>query len=567
MPIGRIGKYERLDLLGHGASGVVHLAWDTLLRRRVALKEIRVAGPEIERVLSEARLLDRLQHPRIVAVHSVDQVDGAILIDMEWVDGRNLADILRERDGAPLPLPQALHVATALLDALAYAHERRILHRDIKPGNLLIGTDGTTVKLTDFGLAEALGSRSVAEGGGTFPYMAPEDFAEGAASDVRSDLWAVGVVVYEMLTGRRPFTAHGAKDPFSWKRAVETEIPPAPSTVVAGLPPAIDHFLERALAKDKAARFPEARSMSEAMLAAAGVAPAPLAPAHPDRPPLPVPDPEPDDTEFVFEDGMVATTLDGLLAGAARNWDMSRRALLDGRFAAFLDTIGEIWIAELARELASRRGASPDKLLREFLERSQADPDAGEQYETVEPDSATRTMRAPRDEPEPVAAAETSPETPPKQVTAQPVDDGFRWWYLPVFAIALAPVVAAALNTAGLSGIERILGRLFAAAALSGLHCTMLLVTGVALRVPIWARALCIPPAVVGVFAAGVWAAQTTSGPSGAGKTGWVAGWALAAAGTFVIQAVTYRRAWRFWLGATLVGSLVAAVWSSGRLG
>src|SRR5919206_3558282 len=225
MAIGTIGKYERLDVLGHGTSGVVYLAWDTVLRRQVALKEIRAAAPEMERVLVEARLLDRLRHPHIVHVNTAHVEDGVLLIDMELVRGRNLADLLRDRNGEPLPATEAGRIALAVLEALAYAHERRIIHRDIKPANILIGDDGA-IKLTDFGLAEALGSGSVAGGGGTYPYMAPEDFAEEEASDYRSDIWAVGVVLYEMLAGRRPFAVPVARDPFAWKRTVENGEPP-----------------------------------------------------------------------------------------------------------------------------------------------------------------------------------------------------------------------------------------------------------------------------------------------------------------------------------------------------
>ena len=185
--IGSIGKYERLDVLGHGTSGVVYLAWDRLLRRQVALKEIRAAGPEVDRVLAEAQVLDRLRHPNIVAVHGVevDPATGVVLIDMQLVRGRNLADLLKERaanGNGPVPLGEALRITQAVLLALGFAHERRVIHRDVKPANILIGEDGS-VKLTDFGLAEALGSHSVAGGGGTYPYMAPEDFAEEEASD------------------------------------------------------------------------------------------------------------------------------------------------------------------------------------------------------------------------------------------------------------------------------------------------------------------------------------------------------------------------------------------------
>ncbi|MBC8141997.1 MAG: serine/threonine protein kinase, partial [Armatimonadetes bacterium] len=243
MAAGKIGKYERLDVLGSGTSGVVYLAWDTLLRRQVALKEIRADGAEMERLLEEARVLDRLQHPHIVRIHSVDvTADGIVLLDMELIKGRNLASVLKERAGTPLDAGEATRIALAVLDALAYAHERRIVHRDIKPANILIGDDGA-IKLSDFGLAEALGTGSVAGGGGTYPYMAPEDFSEDAASDRRSDLWAVGVLLYEMLTGRRPFTVTRQRDPFAWKRAVEQDNPPMPTDANPALAPAWNTLL------------------------------------------------------------------------------------------------------------------------------------------------------------------------------------------------------------------------------------------------------------------------------------------------------------------------------------
>ena len=213
-----LGKYERLDVLGHGASGIVYLAKDTLLGRQVALKEIAAQGEERERVLEEARVLDRLRHPNIVEVYGVDEIGGKVVLAMEYVRGQNLQEVLRRTP--QLPVAEAVGIAAQVCDGLAFAHRHRIVHRDIKPANILIAQDGT-VKLVDFGLAQVLGTNSFAGGAGTYAYMAPEDFHEEQQSDHQADIWAVGVLLYEMLTGRRPFQAVKVKDPFSWKRAVE----------------------------------------------------------------------------------------------------------------------------------------------------------------------------------------------------------------------------------------------------------------------------------------------------------------------------------------------------------
>ncbi len=407
MAVGTIGKYERLDVLGHGASGVVYLAWDTLLRRQVALKEIRAAGPEMDRVLDEARVLDRLRHPHIVRVNSVDREGGAVLIDMELVRGRNLADVLRERGGEPMPPDEAVRITLDVLDALGYAHQQRIIHRDIKPGNILIGENGV-VKLTDFGLAEALGSHSVAGGGGTYPYMAPEDFAEDAASDYRADLWAVGVVLYEMLTGRRPFAVARSKDPFAWKRAIEQDEPGRASVANPDLSSTFDEVLTRALAKSKTDRFQTAPIFADSLRAAftrfrqsadasdltAGRVSVTVAEEAAQTPivalAIPLVKPYASDardgrepTFFFANGGAQARDLDELLALSAKHWDEARRALADGRFALFLRAIGEVYIADLAQELAGRTDESDDRRLREFLDRSAGDDDPGMEPGTI----------------------------------------------------------------------------------------------------------------------------------------------------------------------------------------
>ena len=252
MPLEMLGKYERLDVLGHGASGIVYLAKDTLLGKQVALKEITAQGDERHRFLEEARVLDRLRHPNIVRVNSVDEIGGKVVIDMEYVRGRNLQDVLRETP--QLPIAQAVDVAAQICDGLAYAHSQRTVHRDVKPANVLLTREGV-VKLVDFGLAEVLGTHSFAGGAGTYAYMAPEDFHPEEQSDRQSDVWAIGVILYEMLAGRRPFQVTKSKDPFAWKQAVEHAPIPPVSQLRPDVPSALETIVFRALARDKAARY------------------------------------------------------------------------------------------------------------------------------------------------------------------------------------------------------------------------------------------------------------------------------------------------------------------------
>ena len=259
MGLGDIGKYEKLDVLGHGASGIVYLAWDKLLRRHVALKEISLQASDEQRFLEEARVLDRLRHPNIVEVNSVDRIDGHLIIDMEYVKGTNLQEYLHRK--GKLPVREALSLAVQICEALDFAHLNHTVHRDIKPANVLITNEGVA-KIVDFGLAEILGSGSYAGGAGTYAYMAPEDFDEVQRSDSRSDIWSVGVTLYEMLAGTRPFQAIKAKDPFSWKRTVEEDNPAPLRDIDPSLPSGLQQIVDRALAKDKAERYQSAGEMA-----------------------------------------------------------------------------------------------------------------------------------------------------------------------------------------------------------------------------------------------------------------------------------------------------------------
>lgn len=587
MAVGSIGKYERLDVLGHGTSGVVYLAWDTLLRRHVALKEIRAAGPEMERVLDEARVLDRLgRHPHIVEIHSVDSVDGAVLIDMELIRGGNLADVLRRQVGTPLPAGEAVRIASAVLDALAYAHERRIIHRDIKPANILIG-EGGEVKLTDFGLAEALGSGSVAGGGGTYPYMAPEDFAENAESDYRADLWAVGVVVYEMLIGKRPFqVAARTKDPFAWKRAIAEETPPPISSLNPDVPPAFDAVVARALAKSKFDRYVSATNFRDALTVAAGtdtsaadpiasvpdataagVTSAPVAAnVAPISATTTVPLPS------LVLGGVVPSDIDELLRLCAHFWNDARQAMLDGRLETCLRSLGEIYLAELAADLRARTG-DPDRRLTEFLKRSQADTEEeihDDRTLPAEPAAngggGARLRRGFRLQPRhatPVARG-TFPEmgTVIAPTSTAPVTNaGAAWWFWPLYVACLGPLCSAlAGGILGRHGAETVLVRALQGWIATGFLSATLLIIALRRRFPLSGRAVCALTVAAGLIAAGALVSRVTASSPTPDALMRVAVLVVLPIGILLIAAASIDRAWRLWAWFTLIAALALSI-------
>ena len=269
----RVAHFVVVEKIGEGGMGIVYKANDEQLRRTVALK---VLPPEYvgdaerkRRFVREARAAAAITHPNIATVYEIGDADGMTYIAMELIAGSTLRDHIARR----LEVRQAMRIASAVARALTKAHAKRIIHRDLKPDNVMISEDGE-VKVLDFGLAK-LDTRSLIEEQdtvtmeghvmGTFGYMSPEQ-ATGAAVDGRTDVFALGVMLFEMLTGERPF--HG-KRPLDVLVALSTTGPPAASARNADVPPELDQLIARCLAKEPADRLTadELRAALDAMLA------------------------------------------------------------------------------------------------------------------------------------------------------------------------------------------------------------------------------------------------------------------------------------------------------------
>lgn len=246
----RFGRYRVLNELGRGAMGIVYLAEDTELGRKVAIKMIALSGPDHERDIHEARFRQEaraaggVSHPAIVTIYDVGRDGDIAFIAMEVVEGRELRDLIAE--GAITP-PQAIELAALIADGLAYAHDRGVIHRDVKPGNIMVLADGR-VKIMDFGIARLQQPTVKTQTGvllGSPQYMSPEQVA-GQEVDGRADIFSLGVVLYEMVTGVKPFDASDLSQVLFW--VVNMPAKP-PGERRPGLPPVIDYILARALKK------------------------------------------------------------------------------------------------------------------------------------------------------------------------------------------------------------------------------------------------------------------------------------------------------------------------------
>jgi serine/threonine protein kinase len=259
----KFGRFQVLEELGRGAMGVVYRAHDSALGRTVAIKTIALTGSTKERdthekrFLQEARAAGSLSHPAIITIYDVGREGDTAFIAMELLDGRDLRDLIRDVSLVP---SKSVAIAAQVAEALAYAHERGIVHRDVKPGNIMVLADGR-VKIMDFGIARLHEPTVKTQTGvllGSPQYMAPEQIV-GQPFDHRADIFSLGLVLYEMLTGTKPFQGEDIPE-LTFKVANLAAAPP--SHIAPDLPPVIDYIIARALKKKPDERYSSATELA-----------------------------------------------------------------------------------------------------------------------------------------------------------------------------------------------------------------------------------------------------------------------------------------------------------------
>jgi serine/threonine-protein kinase len=274
----RIGRYEILRPLGKGAMGVVYLARDPQIERTLALKTVRFDGPSQSfsvdeakaRFLKEAKISGRLQHPNIVTVYDVGEDEGTLFLAMEYISGGSLSQRLTE----PLPFPvvDRIRILSEVADALAHAHQRGVIHRDVKPANILL-TDASVAKVTDFGIGKLLtGDTDLTTTGqmvGSPAYMSPEQI-RGDKLDVRSDIFSLGVVLYQTLTQKKPFPADTLT---TLVYQILHDEPADPLVHNGELPPEISDIVRKCLAKNREERYGDATEIADELRAIIGITP------------------------------------------------------------------------------------------------------------------------------------------------------------------------------------------------------------------------------------------------------------------------------------------------------
>ncbi|PYQ51047.1 MAG: serine/threonine protein kinase [Acidobacteria bacterium] len=309
-----LGSYRLIDRLGAGGMGEVWRAEDTRLLRSVAIKILseRIANdPEWKaRFLREARTIAQMNHPNIATIYSIEQEAEKLFIVMELVEGESLATVLAR---GPLPPQEAVRMMQQVAEALAEAHEKGVVHRDVKPDNVIVGK--RSVKVLDFGIAKQLVSSTetptLTQAGlivGTPFYMSPEQ-ALGKPVDARSDLFSLGVVLYEALTGKRPFEGESVTE--TMMNIIMQEAPDLSTTSPASLPPSLVEIVNRALQKKPERRFGSAGEMVDALarvdFKTGSAAKAPAKPPKIDAPTVAMPSaPQPAQTPIPGQRALIA---------------------------------------------------------------------------------------------------------------------------------------------------------------------------------------------------------------------------------------------------------------------
>jgi serine/threonine protein kinase len=289
-PGSRIGQYEIIRELGSGGMGVVFLARDDRLGRLVAIKFLQTGNPELtRRFLIEARATAQCSHENIVVIHEVGELQDSPFMVLEYLRGQTLSAVIRK--SAPMPPSRAAELIVSVVRALACAHEQGIVHRDLKPENILL-TDAGTIKVLDFGIAKVLrddraptaegeritGARAVVAAGGapvdlrsparsgiigTMAYMSPEQWGSGGEVDARTDIWATGIVLFQMLTGQHPLETMGP-NPFPWVANLEVPMPSL-HDIAPALPRELADVVDGCLRKRQGDRLPDAPALLRAL--------------------------------------------------------------------------------------------------------------------------------------------------------------------------------------------------------------------------------------------------------------------------------------------------------------
>ena len=260
----QLGRYVIDSEIGRGAMGVVFKATDTVLQRTVAVKTVNMAlekdhADKYEaRFYQEARAAGGLNHPNIVTVYDAGKAGDVVYMAMEYIQGVELRTLFVE--GQPMGVPQALSIAAQVAEGLGYAHQQGVVHRDVKPANITVVSEGP-VKITDFGIARMRASADLTQTGvmlGSPKYMSPEQVI-GKRADHRSDIFSLGVILYEMLTGAAPFSGENVT---ALMYQIVNFAPPAPSTVNRQVPEMLDFVVAKMLAKPLDERYQDAREVA-----------------------------------------------------------------------------------------------------------------------------------------------------------------------------------------------------------------------------------------------------------------------------------------------------------------